>query len=118
VKTAARARAVCVLLAAAGVACAPKQTIPIDCVPDDVEIYVDGRMLSEVPDEIELRSDRAHTFFFKGPGYKPELVLLRSDWSDGEPRLEPAELCVRPVYIGVDRNLRLEVEEDERKPEP
>jgi len=103
----------CVLpIAAAAVlfACAPKQKIALDCVPRGVAIYVDGVRLEGVPSSLDLRSDRPHTLYFKGPDFSPELVVLNSEEVEGEPRLSPAEVCVRPRYVPVERKLEMEID--------
>ena len=92
-------------------ACAYRQTIPVDCVPEEVEIYVDGRMLDEIPEELTLRADEDHTLFFKGEGYRPELIVLRTDGAD-DPKLMPDRLCVKPVFLGVERVVEMEIEPD------
>jgi len=96
--------------AAALVACAPKQKIPLDCVPEDVAIYVDGIRLEEVPSDLELRSDRPHTLYFKGADFMPELVVLNSEEVDGKARLSPSEVCVRPRYVRANRDLKVEID--------
>jgi hypothetical protein len=98
------------LLAAFG--CATRQPIAIDCVPEEVVIYVDGERIDGVPESIALRRDRPHTLFFKGPGIQPELVVLNSTMVDGRPVLEPAELCVEPRYARVGREVRIEIAPD------
>jgi hypothetical protein len=96
--------------AAALAACAPKQRIPLDCIPEEVAIYVDGARLEEVPSDLELRSDRPHTLYFKGPDFVPELVVLNSEEIDGKARLSPPEVCVRPRYVQANRNLTVEID--------
>ena len=98
------------LLAAFG--CATKQPIAIDCVPEEVVIYVDGERIDGVPDSIALSRDRPHTLFFKGPGIEPELVVVNSRVVDGRAELEPAELCVEPRYKRVGRKVRIEIDPD------
>ncbi len=98
------------LLAAFG--CATKQPIAIDCVPEEVVIYVDGERIDGVPDSIALSRDRPHTLFFKGPGIEPELVVVNSRVVDGRAALEPAELCVEPRYKRVGRKVRIEIDPD------
>lgn len=102
------------VVAAAG--CASTQQIPLDCVPEPITLYVDGEALEEIPESLELRRDQPHTLFFKGPGYQSELVVLRSEEKEGEPWLTPSELCVRPVLIGVERRIEVEVEAEEPAP--
>ena len=96
--------------AAALAACAPKQRVPLDCIPEEVAIYVDGVRLEEVPSDLELRSDRPHTLYFKGPDFVPELVVLNSEETDGKARLSPSEVCVRPRYVQANRDLTLEID--------
>ena len=96
--------------AAVLVACAPKQKIPLDCVPEEVVIYVDGNRLDEMPSVLELRSDQPHTLYFKGSDFAPELVVLTSEEVEGKAKLSPAEVCVKPRYIGVKRELKMEID--------
>ena len=35
-------------------ACAAKQHVPLDCLPEDVTIFVDVRRLESNPDSVEL----------------------------------------------------------------
>jgi hypothetical protein len=101
-------------LVLAGGACAPKQKVVLDCVPEEVTVYVDGRALEQAPEQIELRADRPHKIYVKGPGHEPQLVVLepRVD-ATGRQTLEPAEVCVEVVPIGLDRELTLEVDEED-----
>ena len=100
------------VVAALGVGCAPKQRIPLDCVPEEVTIYVDQRALDEHPEALELRSDKPHKIYVKGPGYEPQLIILEPEYGeDGEQKLSPDRICVELVPVGVERNLELEVEE-------
>ena len=101
-----------IVLPLAALGCAAKQPIAIDCVPEEVVIYVDGERIDGVPESIALSRDRPHTLFFKGPGIEPELVVVNSTLVDGRPALEPAELCVEPRYRRVGRKLRIEIEPD------
>jgi hypothetical protein len=96
--------------AAVLIACAPKQKIALDCVPEEVAIYVDGTRLDEMPPALELRSDRPHTLYFKGPDVVPELVVLKSEEVEGKARLSPSEVCVKPRYVGVARKLTVEID--------
>ena len=96
--------------AAVLIACAPKQKIALDCVPEEVAIYVDGARLEETPSTLDLRSDRPHTLYFKGPDFAPELVVLNSEEVDGRARLSPSEVCVRPRYVRVKRELEMEID--------
>jgi len=99
-----------VAAAAALIACAPKQKIALDCVPEEVVIYVDGEPLDEPPPALDLRSDRPHTLYFKGPGLVPELVVLNSGKMDGKAKLSPSEVCVKPRYVQVGRELEMKID--------
>lgn len=101
-----------IVLLFAAFGCATKQPIVIDCVPEEVVIYVDGERIDGVPDSIALSRDRPHTLFFKGPGIEPELVVVNSRVVDGRAALEPAELCVEPRYKRVGRKVRIEIDPD------
>ncbi len=102
---------ICVVaVAAAALGCASKQRIALDCVPHEVTVYVDGRKLEKTPESIELRKDEAHTVFFKGGGYRPQMVVLRSEDVDGEPRLSPADVCTEAVFVETRPEVEIEVE--------
>ena len=92
--------------------CAAKQPIAIECVPEEVVIYVDGEKIRGVPAEVALRTDRPHTMFFKGPGIEPELVVLNQTTVAGRAALEPALVCVEPRYKQVRRKLEVEIAPD------
>jgi len=98
--------------AAALFACAPKQKIALDCVPEEVVIYVDGERLEKLPSDLTMRSDQPHTLYFKGPGLVPELVVLNSEEVDGKATLSPSEVCVKPRYVQVGRELEMEIDPD------
>ena len=99
-----------VVVAAAALGCASKQRVALDCVPHDVRVYVDGRQLEKTPESIELRKDEAHTVFFKGGGYPPQMVVLRSEDVDGEARLLPADVCNEAVFVETRPEVQIEVE--------
>lgn len=119
-----RGASACALAAASAFAalpaCAPKQRIPLDaCVSEEVVVYVDGRLLEKSPDALELRSDEPHKLFIKRPGEPPHLVVLESTPDgEGRPRLEPADPCRDVVAVGLDRELTIEVDEDEAPARP
>jgi hypothetical protein len=92
--------------------CAPKQKIPLDCVPREVDVYVDGERLDEIPAELTLRSDQPHTVFVKGPGIEPELVVLEHEEVEGRWLLSPPTLCVQPRLLEVRRELEIEIDRD------
>jgi hypothetical protein len=94
--------------------CAAKQQIPLGCVTEEVVVYVDGELLEEHPDVLELRADEPHKIFFKRPGHEPELVVLEpSTDADGRPRLEPADVCIELVPVGLERELTIEAGDEE-----
>ena len=92
--------------------CAAKQKIPLDCIPEEVVVYVDGERLDELPPELDLRSDEPHTIFLKGPGIEPELIVLTSEEVKGVSGLSPASICVHPRLKEVRRKLKFEIEQD------
>ncbi len=93
--------------------CAAKQPIPLDCVPREVEIYVDGELLEERPDSITLTRDEAHKIYLKRPGYAPELLVLQPEpGPDGTNQLDASDVCVELVPVGVERTLTIEGEGD------
>lgn len=96
--------------AAALFACAPKQRIALDCVPEEVVIYVDGERLETQPSGLTMRSDMPHTLYFKGPGLVPELIVLNSEEVDGKATLSPSEVCVKPRYVQMGRELEMEID--------
>jgi hypothetical protein len=92
---------------------ASKQQIPLDCVPREVEIYVDGELLKDRPDAVSLTRDESHKIYLKRPGYAPELLVLAPQpGPDGTNRLLAADVCVDLVPVGVDRELTIEGESD------
>ena len=105
----ARPLAALALLAAAAAGCATTQNVRISCVPREVSVYVDGRLLEG--NEAALRTDRAHKIYAKGPGYEPQLVVIEPEVDDnGRAAFREDELCVRVVPVGMGRELEVEVE--------
>lgn len=103
------------LLAVAG--CATKQRIPLECVAEEVQIYVDGRLLEGQPDAIDLPVDEPHKLYFKREGHEPQLVVLRpGEAADGTAQLEPRDVCVELVPVGLGRRLTIEAEEEADTP--
>ena len=72
--------------------CSPKQNVPLRLGGGDHEVFVDGERLEGVPDDLRLRADRDHTVFIKRPGYRPELIVLRSEGDAGSPELVPSTI--------------------------
>ena len=95
--------------------CAAKQPIPLDCVTQEVVVYVDGELLAKNPDVLELRADEPHKLYFKRPGHEPQLVVLDSTTGpDGKPQLSPANVCVALKPIGLERELTIEAGDDDK----
>ena len=92
-------------------ACAHKQTIPLDCVPKDVTIYLDKVPLDRVPDSISLRTDQPHVLFFKGEGYEPVMVVLELEETADGPALSPRDLCFDLNLAQRTRALELEIDD-------
>jgi hypothetical protein len=90
--------------------CAAKQRIALHCVPSEVTVYVDGRELGEAPDSIALRSDEPHTIFFKGAGYRPQMVVLNSWEEDGRKRLSPTDLCAEVAFVPMRPEVHMEID--------
>jgi len=105
----ARPLALSAVIAALGAGCVATQNVRISCVPREVSVYVDGRLLEGT--EAALRTDRAHKIYAKGPGYQPQLVVVEPEVDDnGRAAFREDELCVRVVPVGMGRELEVEVE--------
>ncbi|MEE2678783.1 MAG: hypothetical protein VX546_09435 [Myxococcota bacterium] len=91
-----------------------------DCVPRDVQVFVDGRVLETTGEGVALRADRAHTVFFKGGGFEPQMVVLESREAEGVARLVPADVCSRATFVPTrpQVELRIDPEEPADAPEP
>lgn len=92
--------------------CASTQKVSLECVPSQVSVYVDGREIEERSGEISLGVDEAHTVFFKGGGYQPQMVVLESREVDGKYHLSNADLCRDMVFSEMQPELTIEVEEE------
>jgi hypothetical protein len=94
-----------------GVGCAPLQVVELSVDPPPTSVYVDGEAIDPVPGALELRADRDHKLYFKRDGYRPELVVLRSQAGEAGPRLEPGrvEARLRPLS-GHARDVEIEQE--------
>ena len=102
-------------LAALLAGCATTQSVRIACVPREVQIYVDGRLIEG--NEAALRTDRAHKIYAKGPGYQPRLVVLEPEVDErGRGAFRDDDLCIEVVPVGINRELEVDVERD-GKPE-
>jgi hypothetical protein len=102
------ARVLFVLVPALG--CATRQTVSFHCVPQDAVVYVDGRRLDRVPAELTLTAGEAHTVFFKGSRYRPQMVVLESAEADGEPHLTPADICSETQFVEMAPEVEMSVD--------
>jgi hypothetical protein len=76
-----------------------------------VTVFVDGERLDEVPAELRLRRDRAHTLFFSGGGFEKRSLILASRETEEGPRLEPADPCVELQFEPVEKEVEFRVQE-------
>lgn len=108
-------RSASVLFAALGLAgCASTQSVVLDCVPQEVSVYVDGRLLEPGVGEVVLRTDEPHKIYVKGRGYRPMLVVLQPTRdAEGRETLDADRVCLEPVLVGQGRELELRPEEPE-----
>lgn len=97
--------------------CASTQPVSLACVPSDVRVYVDGRELEGSPRELKLPVKEAHTLFFKGGSYRPQMVVLESLERDGKRVLSNADLCSNLVFTPVSPEVRIQVAPDAAEPE-
>ena len=105
------AAALLAALLAAG--CASTQEIRLQCVPEEVRVYVDGRLLESGTDRVELTRDAPHKIFAKAPGHQPQLVVLEPTTdAEGDTPLGADEVCIELVPVGMGRELEIDVEED------
>jgi hypothetical protein len=97
----------------AALGCAPKQMIPLDIGPEPLVVYLDGERLTEIPEELELKANRDHTFFVKRDGYRPKLVILTTHEFEGRHTLAPdaISLTLKPI-TDTTKALTIELEEE------
>ncbi|MEE3330228.1 MAG: hypothetical protein VX246_05110 [Myxococcota bacterium] len=100
------------VLLAAQPGCAPKQRIPLDVGPGPVLVFIDGELVLETPEEVELRADRDHKVFVKREGYTPQMVVLETSELDGRDRLQPARVDVRLERRLGQREVEVDAEEE------
>jgi len=96
-------------IGAAAFGCATRLPVSLECVPKDVLVYVDGRLLEDVPKNVKLRTDEPHTIFLKGGRYQPQMVVFSSLQRDGEPALDPVDLCSRVAFVEMTPEVTIEV---------
>ena len=94
-----------------GMGCAAKQRVALDCVPNEVTVYVDGRPLRGPLDSVELSPDRAHTVFFKGGDHEPQMVVLEPREVEGTLTLEPSDLCSHTDFVPMVPEVKVQVED-------
>jgi len=98
-------------------ACAAKQRVTLDCLPEEVTIFVDGRRLEPSQDSVELQSDKPHTVLFRAPGYAPRMVVIDSAAAaDGAPLLHPTRVCADLVAHTPRMQRHLDLEVDDQPP--
>lgn len=85
--------------------------MPLDCVPREVVLYLDGERIEPVPQSLELRSDRAHQLMFRSEAYETQYVWVEPVQSEGGPALAPANLCEELRFVQVERSVDIELEE-------
>ena len=98
--------------AAAALACASPQRVSLACVPKNVTVFVDGRLVEGSPSELKLSKDEPHTVFLKGGGYQPQMLVFESREQDGERVLEPADLCSRVVLVEMQPDVKIEMDRE------
>jgi hypothetical protein len=104
-------RILAALLAVSAAGCASTQKMRIDCVPQKVTVYVDGRQLEG--NEAELSTDRPHKIYAKGPGYQPRLVVVEPETGpDGRSAFPSDNVCVEVVPVAVGREIEIDPERD------
>lgn len=100
--------------------CTPKQKVPLRLGAGEHQIFVDGEPVEGTPGDLSLRADRDHTVFIKRDGYKPTLVVLRSEGEAGSETLQPStidlELVKRPDRV--ERAVEIGVVDEEPAPVP
>ena len=97
----------------AALGCTTLQPVPIECVTESMQIYVDKRLIEGNPDLLQLATDEPHVVFVRAEGYEPQRFILEPELgADGETRLSPASLCLELVPVGQGRELQIEVDDD------
>ena len=95
-----------------GLGCAAKHRVALDCVPHDVTVYVDGRELRERPEAVELSRDEPHTVYFKGGGYRPQMIVFESTEVEGEHRLTPTDICSETIFAEMEPDVQMVIDPD------
>jgi hypothetical protein len=96
--------------AAAAFGCATGQRVSLECVPKNVMVYVDGRLLEGSAKTMKLAKDQPHTVFLKGGGYQSQMLVFESREQDGKRVLDPADLCSRVTFVEMQPEVKIEVE--------
>ncbi len=101
------------LSAATGLAafgCAANQRLSLECVPKDVMVYVDGRLVTGAPKTVKLAVDEPHTIFVKGGGYQSQMVVFESQAKEAKPVSDPVELCSRVNFVELQPEVKIELD--------
>ena len=97
--------------------CASKQWVALDCLPEQVTIFVDGERLDHSPEALELDVDRPHTVLFRAPGYRPRMVVIEPDpTAEGRPALQPERICADLFARAPRMQRHLDLQVDEQPP--
>ena len=97
--------------------CAAKQRVALDCLPEQVTIFVDGERLDHSPEALELDVDRPHTVLFRAPGYRPRMVVIDIDETpEGRPVLQPTRVCAALLARAPRMRRRLDLQVDAHPP--
>lgn len=103
---------VALVAAAAALGCATSQRVSLECVPKDVTVFVDGRLIEGSAKTLKLAKDQPHTVFLKGGGYPSQMLVFESRERDGKPELDPVDLCSRVALVEMQPELKIEVDPD------
>ena len=105
-------KSIALLVGLATLGCTTLRPVPIECVTESVQIYVDKRLVEGTPDLLELSTHEPHTVLIRAEGYEPQFYVLEPEVdADGEFRLSPENLCIELVPVGQGRELQIEVED-------
>ena len=93
-------------------ACATQQSVPVSCLTQEVEIFVDKQLVDGNPEALQLSVDEPHVVYIKAEGFVPQRFVLEPEpGEDGELRLAPENLCVQLVPVAQNRALEVEIDD-------
>jgi len=98
--------------------CASTQKVSLECVPSEVNVFVDGRQLEGSPEEISLGTEEAHTVYLKGGDHQPQMVVMEPREVDGKQVLTNADLCRQVTFTEMRPELVVEIVDDAAPTEP